>query len=64
MVIKVHADAYPQGDFVRFDSRGQIVEKSGRRRDDRSDQNPKRKGKTSDGDVKRLDEGALLRKAS
>jgi len=64
MVIKVDTDAYPQGDFVRFDGRGQIFEKSGRRCDDWSDQNSKREGKTSDGDVKRLEEGALLRRAS
>ena len=61
-MIKVYTDSYPQGNFVRFDSRGQIVEKSGRRRDNRGDQNPKREGKTPDGDIKRLDEGALLRR--
>ena len=62
MVVEVQTDARPYGNFVSFDGRGQIVEKSGRRRDDRSDQNPKREGKTPDGDIKRLDEGALLRR--
>jgi len=62
VVMEVHTNAYPQGDFVCFDGGGQIVEKSGRRRDHGSDEDPKREGKASDGNVKRLGEGVLLRR--
>jgi hypothetical protein len=60
MVMKVHANAYPQGDFVSFDSRGQIAEKSSRRRDYGGHEDPKGEGEAFDGGVKWLDESVLL----
>jgi len=61
MLMEVHADSDPQGDFVSFNGRGQVVEKSSRRRDHRSKENSEGEGEVSDSDVKRLDESILPR---
>lgn len=62
MVVEVQTDARPCGNFVSFDGRGQIVEKSGRRCDHRSDEDPKREGETPNDTVELLDESVLLRR--
>jgi len=61
-LMEVHADPDPQGDFVSFDRRGQVVEKSGRGRNHRSNENSKGEGETSDSGVKRLSESILSRR--
>lgn len=62
MLMEVHTNSYPQGDLVSFDGRRQIVEKSGRRRDYRGNENSKGEGEASDGGVERLDQGILPRR--
>jgi hypothetical protein len=57
IMMEMHTDAYPQGDFSGFDGSGQIAKKSGRRRDYGGDEDPKGEGEASDNYVEWLGEG-------
>ena len=62
MLMEVHADPNPQSDFVSFDGRAQVVEKSSRRRDHGGNENSEREGEAPDSDVKWLGKSILPRR--
>ena len=62
ILMEVHADPNPQGDFVSFDGRGQVVERSSRRCDHRSNEDSEGEGEASYSDVKWLGESILSRR--